>query len=571
MDARLGPIRAIDRGVNLAKALIVLDQASERSGLKNIDSALQKLGDSSAGGRKVIDLEFPAMYSIHGIDVWNEVKQGLANKSLTNEDALGIIMVFNELIHRIARNDKGLYPLLTEQKLLEFIVDYDNWVDKVNRAMLTGEISGADVTTLRAEQKKLKQRHSGTHVIYAIPGNLTLADLSTIKTFLENPSSGSLNIPIEIGSAKIATNSFSNFRSTINDRIKELWTGYTKSTGTTKDAEKEVFEGIQARTGSQLDKNKLTTIYNWGHTATEDPGTGVRRLVSPKILSQLVSANFTSDQRQIVNYDFQVETKQINTVIKTSQRVGSQQAVLEIAIESGFFQSVLFQNREYNQITLGQQEKAYNIRTRLKDDPKFKQAVGVATIEQLGLGLASNHSSLSFKEKLLGLIGSALTGKAPGTNIVGTSTKVETSKRTVKALVPKVKNNLKQGTRPQVAKPTSIKLAVASTSSIANLQALLDAQLVQTIKQNMGTGARRDILNLRTGRFAESVKVERLSESRQGMITAFYRYMRNPYATFSQGGRQQFPRSRDPKLLIANSIRDVAKQLAITKLRAQLI
>jgi len=84
----------------------------------------------------------------------------------------------------------------------------------------------------------------------------------------------------------------------------------------------------------------------------------------------------------------------------------------------------------------------------------------------------------------------------------------------------------------------------------------------------MGTGSRRDILNLRTGRFAESVKVERLSESRQGMITAFYSYMRNPYATFSAGGRQESPKTRDPKLLIAKSIREIAAQAVTNRLRA---
>lgn len=105
-------------------------------------------------------------------------------------------------------------------------------------------------------------------------------------------------------------------------------------------------------------------------------------------------------------------------------------------------------------------------------------------------------------------------------------------------------------------------------TNLITLQNLLDANLVQTVKQNMGTGSRRDILNLRSGRFAESVRVERLSESRQGMITAFYSYMRNPYGTFSAGGRQSQPASRDPKLLISRSIREVAQQLQITRLRA---
>lgn len=101
-----------------------------------------------------------------------------------------------------------------------------------------------------------------------------------------------------------------------------------------------------------------------------------------------------------------------------------------------------------------------------------------------------------------------------------------------------------------------------------SLQQILTGRLVETIKQNMGSGNRKDILNLRSGRFAESVEVRSVSESKQGMITAFYSYMRNPYATFTMGGRQQYPRSRDPKLLISKSIRQLAQELAIKNLRA---
>jgi hypothetical protein len=84
----------------------------------------------------------------------------------------------------------------------------------------------------------------------------------------------------------------------------------------------------------------------------------------------------------------------------------------------------------------------------------------------------------------------------------------------------------------------------------------------------MVDGNRRDVLNYRTGRLASSARVEHLSESRNGMITAFYSYMKNPYATFSQGGRQQNPRSRDPKLLISKSIREIATQQVGNRLRA---
>lgn len=109
---------------------------------------------------------------------------------------------------------------------------------------------------------------------------------------------------------------------------------------------------------------------------------------------------------------------------------------------------------------------------------------------------------------------------------------------------------------------------ITSMPSLIDLQSLLNRSLHDQIKKNMGTGNRRDVLNYRTGRFAESVKVERISESRQGMITAFYSYMKNPYATFSQGGRQQSPRTRDPKTLISKSIREIAQTMVTNQLRA---
>jgi hypothetical protein len=140
---------------------------------------------------------------------------------------------------------------------------------------------------------------------------------------------------------------------------------------------------------------------------------------------------------------------------------------------------------------------------------------------------------------------------------------------------------LRAGIKKDLAKVKKLKASVKAvpkfvpaevdTANLVSLQSILDAQLVQRVKDNMGDGTRRDILNLRSGRLAESVKVERLSESRAGMITAFYSYMKNPYATFSQGGRQQSPRSRDPKALISKSIREIAATQVGNRLRAVLV
>jgi hypothetical protein len=59
-----------------------------------------------------------------------------------------------------------------------------------------------------------------------------------------------------------------------------------------------------------------------------------------------------------------------------------------------------------------------------------------------------------------------------------------------------------------------------------------------------------------------------MSESRDGMITAFYSYMKNPYQTFEPGFRQGSPRTRDPKLLISKSIREIAETRVANRLRA---
>jgi len=115
--------------------------------------------------------------------------------------------------------------------------------------------------------------------------------------------------------------------------------------------------------------------------------------------------------------------------------------------------------------------------------------------------------------------------------------------------------------------------AVANNTklSLTSLQNLLNRHLQDVISANMGDGNSRNVLNYRTGRLAASAKVEKLTQSKEGMITAFYSYMRNPYGTFSDGGRQQRPKSRDPKLLISKSIKEIALEAAVTRMRAVLV
>ena len=122
-------------------------------------------------------------------------------------------------------------------------------------------------------------------------------------------------------------------------------------------------------------------------------------------------------------------------------------------------------------------------------------------------------------------------------------------------------------------KEPSLKQGVpsSSTSNIVQLQNLINQNLAKQIQHNMGTGSSRRVLNYRSGRFANSATVERMTESRAGMITAFYSYMRNPYGTFAEGGAQESPASRNPKLLIAQSIRELAGTQVANRMRAVLV
>jgi hypothetical protein len=193
----------------------------------------------------------------------------------------------------------------------------------------------------------------------------------------------------------------------------------------------------------------------------------------------------------------------------------------------------------------------------------------------LGQALLTTPGSPSFVQMLSDNLASLIeTGKGKAKSYKTKS--AEVAKRRVKTSNnddnKKTIAELKKMRSKIQAAPTSatkIEPAVIEPSTdLVSLLALFNGKLREAIVKNMGTGTSTNVLNYRTGRFADSAKIQRLTESREGMITAFYSYMRNPYGTFSTGGRQEMPKSRDPKLLIAKSIRDIAVENIKNRLRA---
>lgn len=194
-------------------------------------------------------------------------------------------------------------------------------------------------------------------------------------------------------------------------------------------------------------------------------------------------------------------------------------------------------------------------------DPKFKQ------------DLVDLKSSPNLAEMVANSLAATLSGKPIDQSYNHKDVLIAT-KQTPQADLTELRRVVKQ----ELAKVTALKNKVSAKvkaapikkglDSLIKLQALINQNLQHVISANMGDGSDKSILNYRTGRFAASATVTSLSQSRQGMITAFYEYMKNPYQTFEPGYRQGSPKTRDPKLLIATSIREIAATKVANRLRA---
>lgn len=304
-----------------------------------------------------------------------------------------------------------------------------------------------------------------------------------------------------------------------------------------------------------LNKN-FGKLQNLGHAEVDVISTTSkeikRGLVSPRLLQALVSLPKETKVEPIVKR-FSKETGQANTRIIVRKKFADSKMVLEILVESGFMIGI--PESQADNLTKAPLEKQFNIGANLtaaiKANPNIildletsksiKQYAAEAVLESIKNGRAKPYSS---------------------TAIIDTKTKIT---RTKTVLDPKPQKAPSTSRAPKLPKPPS------ASVDLSSLLVLIQHNIAAQVEKNMGTGNRSDVLNYRTGRFANSVKVERLTQSKEGMISAFYSYMKYPYATFSEGGRQQYPRSRDPKTLISKSIKEIAAEKVAARMRAVLV
>lgn len=331
-----------------------------------------------------------------------------------------------------------------------------------------------------------------------------------------------------------------------------------------------------ATSGIDAEIDGVSDYLNYGHTATGfTEGTETNLYFnSPKLIA-IIFDILNSNTKSISTNTLIANT--VTNFIQTTNQIDSYVTVTK-EFSEGFMSVfvsiggnvVKFENKDVNQLkgsTLETKEKfGVNTVVRNKLADSFK-SLGKTLANQIGRAMTIGRGSPSALDYITDSVVKSLLGIKP----TRFKEKKSSTKRTT------TKNKVKSKTISGIAKRSGVLIAPPGQTSptqslnLANLQILMDRHLQDVVAANMGSGGERRVLNYRTGRLAESAKVEGLSASRDGMITAFYSYMRNPYGTFSDGGKQQYPKTRDPKLLIGNSIREIAATVVGNRLRAVLV
>lgn len=522
-----------DTTVQLSRALLAY-AAKKDTTLSQTSTLLESKKFRDAAFDKI----FPIIFSIHGLDIEEALSKAVAAKEITPNAAdyakEGIYLAMSQL--------SAKYPVLSSGDIREVEAKFLEFVNIFNE--------GGSDTLYKDKYNRMTKPLDEVKIIFSTP---------RVVQYIQGT-------PKKVPSLKIASNSFKNLRQTVNRSIKENI--------------KSLLIENKVTNSKLLDENYLTTkIINWGHTqAVVDDKTV---FLSGKLVAEFLSLSPITqgikDRNKLNNLysvfvqDFIEVTGQETTSIKLTRGAITKgdSGVLELAINSGLFQLVRVQSKTENQGDLATAERKWSIAEATGKLGLLKQKIfgdDVTSIQGLVSRLLKIRSSpnvledisTSLSNTLSGIKGSV--GQAKTINLLNHKRQIK--KKRVKV---KLKQNNTENLRLGAGRDSQ------SLLNLERLQSLINSNLHDQIQSNMGTGSRQDVLNYQTGRFARSAKIERLSESRKGMITAFYSYMKNPYATFSSGGRQEFPTTRDPKLLISKSIRELAGSLVANRMRAVLV
>ena len=277
--------------------------------------------------------------------------------------------------------------------------------------------------------------------------------------------------------------------------------------------------------------------FHLGHGASSFSVVHYLGLEAGKRIQKFAGANSTQ---------FKEFEKGLNSIF-TEEKAGPSHAIdLSASIKQTFTEGVKFRRNYiiYLDLQLGEEnlEEGRNIERKFRD--QVLELLDKVASEWPGSKASLYEISDSLDKSLRGKKGLKSKNYNQKTNKISLSKQKATSKVT-------------PGKSPA---KSNMRTARGQFTSPIALMNLINARLHDMVKKNMKSPA----LNYQTGRFARSVRVTSISQTRQQQMTAFYTYMKSPYQTFERGYAQGSPQ-RDPRTLISRSIRDAAAQIMGTK------
>ena len=104
---------------------------------------------------------------------------------------------------------------------------------------------------------------------------------------------------------------------------------------------------------------------------------------------------------------------------------------------------------------------------------------------------------------------------------------------------------------------------ITAASQASYIMTELNKKLPSKVRENMQAPA----LENRTGRFANSVKITDVVQTRKGFPSIGYTYQKDPYEVFEMGSKGNWATpERDPRKLIDRSIRELATEIMLGRL-----
>ena len=498
--------------------------------------------------RELIDANLPTFYVVNVNTIVKELSDNLGFSNFSENE---------EYVQAKYPSKKALIDLL-----------YNTIKDALNTIKKESFIN--IVNELNSEYIKLLDTFSSSKISYAKYRNATAKFAFNMRTILKRAGVFVASDGDQIVSG-LDSDSYAiigpSFNSTVELVNKKLNDSIRKAINSSYDL---TLKNFDAKADA---KNRFTIgdYINAGHTAAYGVGEKEPTLIGINMpLAQERQFQLSSDPKAEG-----LETELSSLYLETDYAIKFNQNFIETAsnLLNMQFSFTITMPTKFNQATLRTKEvdriKRYigdTILPSVTEQARKKFAGGLQQIVEAG----ASPSAVEFIEQS---IKNSLEGSKP-VRIVKQSTAKKTDKKLFQTIaITKKPQKLKLKTKSGgiSIKSQKLPISVSTQQNLTSLQNILNATLTQQIRKNMGTGDRSDVLNYRTGRFAGSVSVKRLTQGREGMISAYYDYMRYPYAAFSEGGDQEFPRSRDPKLLISKSIREILQQQMITRMRAVLL